>query len=135
MKQTSFKASHWKTVPAGKSLWASQCELPPTETRHTFKNITTMSTSVSCVWHVLIYSCFPQTCILLVKEKLNEFKKLRDRIINDQKKNLKILDFTFNNLTKNIFVFQFFLPLVTDIFSPFLACSTSILLQKTSQEC
>ena len=29
--EPSFRASYWKTVPAGKSLWASDCELPPAE--------------------------------------------------------------------------------------------------------
>ena len=66
----SFRASYWKTVPAGKSLRASDCELPPAELKlHTFPISSTMSVSDSCVRWILIYICFPQACIVLVKEK------------------------------------------------------------------
>lgn len=52
------------------SLWASDCELPPAELkRSTFRISSTMSVSDSCVRWTLIYICFPQTCIVLVKEK------------------------------------------------------------------
>lgn len=38
MRQDIFQSFSWQTDHAGKSLWASECEMPPIEMLHPLEN-------------------------------------------------------------------------------------------------